>query len=138
MTKVALAGAVNLSPSPCNERLKRLERAGYISGYRAVINVRKLAPVTEVFVEITLQNHQAKHFQIFETAVRDIPEIVECTATGGGIDYMLKLVVRDVDAYQRLIDELLDAALGIERYFGYIATKPIKSAPVHISRLLGQ
>ena len=54
MTKVALAEAVNLSPSPCWERLKKLESAGLITGYRAMVDIRKIAPVTEVLVEITL------------------------------------------------------------------------------------
>ncbi len=136
MTKVALAEAVHLSPSPCLERLKKLEKAGYISGYRAIVNLRKIAPVTQVHVEVTLTNHQAADFRRFEAAVMDIPEIVECAATGGGVDYMLKLVVRDVDAYQRLMDRLLDAGIGIDRYFGYIVTKPVKSGSPDLSLLL--
>ena len=136
MTKVALAEAVHLSPSPCLERLKKLEKAGYISGYRAIVNLRKIAPVTQVHVEVTLTNHQAADFRRFEAAVMDIPEIVECAATGGGVDYMLKLVVRDVDAYQRLMDRLLDAGIGIDRCFGYIVTKPVKSGSPDLSLLL--
>ena len=62
-----------------------------------------------------------------EAAVLDFPEIVECAATGGGIDYVMKAVVADVDAYQRLMDRLLDASVGIERYFGYIVTKTVKN-----------
>ncbi|MBZ0162422.1 MAG: Lrp/AsnC family transcriptional regulator [Notoacmeibacter sp.] len=136
MTKVALAEAVHLSPSPCLERLKKLEKAGYITGYRAMVNLRKIAPVTQVYVEVTLTNHQAADFRRFEAAIMDIPEIVECAATGGGVDYMLKLVVRDVDAYQRLMDRLLDAGIGIDRYFGYIVTKPVKSGSPDLSLLL--
>ncbi|MAW87270.1 MAG: AsnC family transcriptional regulator [Phyllobacteriaceae bacterium] len=127
MTKVALAQAVNLSPSPCVERLKKLEKAGYINGYRAMVDLRRLGPVTEVHVEVTLANHQAADFRRFEAAVMDLPEIVECAATGGGIDYVMKAVVADVDAYQRLMDGLLDAGVGIERYFGYIVTKAVKN-----------
>lgn len=127
MTKVALAQAVNLSPSPCVERLKKLEKAGFITGYRAMVDLRKLGPVTEVHVEVTLANHQAADFRRFEAAVMELPEIVECAATGGGVDYMMKAVVVDVDAYQRLMDRLLDAGVGIERYFGYIVTKAVKN-----------
>lgn len=136
MTKVALAEAVHLSPSPCLERLKKLEKAGYITGYRAMVNLRKIAPVTQVHVEVTLTNHQAADFRRFESAVMDIPEIVECSATGGGVDYFMKLVVRDVDAYQRLMDRLLDAAIGIDRYFGYIVTKPVKATAPDLTLLL--
>lgn len=136
ITKVKLAEAVNLSPSPCWERLRRLEEAGYISGYHADINVRKLVAVTEVLVEVTLANHQGADFKRFEAAIQDVPEIVECNATGGGIDYVMKLVVRDVDHYQRLMDRLLDSGIGIDRYFGYIVTKPVKTTVVPLDRLL--
>ena len=108
-----------------------MEAEGYITGYRADVDIRQLYPVTEVIVEITLANHQSDDFKRFETHIGDISEIVECVATGGGIDYVMKLIVRDVDAYQRLMDRLLDAGIGIDRYFGYIVTKRVKvSQPV--------
>ncbi|MDP2696533.1 Lrp/AsnC family transcriptional regulator [Thalassospira sp.] len=129
ITKVKLAEAVNLSPSPCWERLKRLEDLGVISGYNAHINLEKLVKPTLVMTEVTLRHHQHEDFTIFEKAVQDIPEIVECYALGGGVDYMLKILCRDVDGYQRLIDRLLVANIGIDRYFTYIVTKKIKSEP---------
>ncbi|SFA87222.1 transcriptional regulator, AsnC family [Poseidonocella pacifica] len=129
MTKTALAEAVNLSPSPCWERLKRLEEGGLITGYRAMIDIRKFAPVTVVLVEITLEGHKAEDFRRFEAQVKEIPEVCDCWATGGGVDYILRLVLRDVDAYQRLMDGLLDSDAGIERYFGYIVTKSVKDIP---------
>jgi Lrp/AsnC family transcriptional regulator, regulator of ectoine-degradation genes len=135
ITKLALSKAVNLSPSPCWERLKRLEQSGLISGYRAQINIRRLAPVTEVIVEVTLANHKACDFQLFESAVQAIPAVQSCWATGGGVDYFLKLVVADIDAYQKLMEEMLEADIGIERYFGYIVTKPVKSDPPPIPDL---
>lgn len=128
ITKTALAEAVNLSPSPCWERLRRLEDDGYISGYSADIDIRLLGPITEVLVEVTLANHRSSDFKRFECFVQDVEEITECVATGGGIDYMLRLVVRDVDAYQQLMDRLLETDVGIDRYFGYIVTKRVKAA----------
>lgn len=136
ITKVALAKAVNLSPSPCWERLRRLEAAGYIAGYHAEVELRKLGPVAEVLVEVTLANHQAEDFKRFESKIQDVPEVVECSATGGGIDYVMKVVVRDVDAYQRLMDRLLEAGIGIDRYFGYVVTKPVKATRVSLDRLV--
>lgn len=124
--KVKLAEIVNLSASPTWERLKRLEQAGIISGYRACINVGKLSPVTTVMVEVALSHHHSSGFKRFEKAVAETPEIVECHATGGGIDYLMKVIIKDVDAYQRLMDRLLAADLGIERYYSYIVTKPVK------------
>ncbi|MEP2028194.1 MAG: Lrp/AsnC family transcriptional regulator [Paracoccaceae bacterium] len=130
ITKVALAEAVNLSPSPCWERLKKLEKAGLIMGYRAQVDIRKVAPVTEVLVELTLENHKASDFRKFEKQIAEHAQVQSCWALGGGVDYMLQLVVADVDAYQRFMDGLLDAGLGIGRYFGYIVTKRIKNDPV--------
>lgn len=127
MTKVALAEAVNLSPSPCWERLKKLEKSGLITGYRAMVDIRRIAPVTEVLVEITLSGHKAEDFRRFEAEVQARPEVQACWALGGGVDYLLRLVVSDVDAYQRFMDDLLDGGAGIERYFGYIVTKTVKN-----------
>lgn len=136
ITKAALAKAVNLSASPCWERLRRLEEDGFITGYRADLDVRMIASVTEVIVEITLANHQGEDFKRFEDAIAGMPAVIECNATGGGIDYIMKLLVRDVDAYQRLMDRMLDDDLGIDRYFGYIVTKAVKSEPPDIGTLL--
>lgn len=127
MTKVALAEAVNLSPSPCWERLKKLEKSGLITGYRAMVDIRRIAPVTEVLVEITLSGHKAEDFRRFEAEAQARPEVQACWALGGGVDYLLRLVVSDVDAYQRFMDDLLDGGAGIERYFGYIVTKTVKN-----------
>jgi len=129
ITKLALAERVNLSPTSCWERLKRLEKAGLIKGYRAEIDLAKLGGSTTVMVEIALKQHRIEDFETFERAVRKTPEIVECLATGGGIDYLLKIVTSDIDAYQRLIDELLTAGIGIDRYFTYVVTRTVKSAP---------
>jgi Lrp/AsnC family transcriptional regulator of ectoine degradation len=126
MTKVKLAETVHLTPSPCWERLKRLEEAGVIAGYHARIDPKKLGPVTIVMVEVALREHTSAEFERFEKAVRAMPEIVECQATGGEIDYLMKVVVPNVDAYQRLIDGLLQSGLGIERYYSYIVTKAVK------------
>jgi Lrp/AsnC family transcriptional regulator, regulator of ectoine-degradation genes len=142
MTKLKLAETINLSPTPCWERLRRLEQAGVISGYHARLNLEKLARATlaratMVLVEVTLKRHQHADFQRFEAAIRDVPEIVECYATGGGLDYVLKIVARDVDAYQRLIDRMLIDDVGIDRYFTYIVTKPVKeSGALPLDRLL--
>lgn len=126
ITKVALAERVGLSPTPCWTRLRRLERAGIIAGYHAHLSLRLMAPVTAVFVEVTLGGHRKGDFDRFEQAVKDTPEIVACWALGGGIDYALKVVTPDVDAYQRLIDGLLAREIGIDRYFSYIVTRTVK------------
>ena len=130
ITKAALAERVGLSASPCWERLKKLEKAGLIEGYGARINLKKLAAHVTVFVAAELSDHTAASFQRFERAVQRQEEITACWALGGGFDYLLQIVARDIDAYQRLIDELLDAEIGLARYFTYIVTKPGKNASV--------
>lgn len=138
ITKVGLAEAVNLSPSPCWERLKRLEQAGLIKGYQAQLDLARVAPVTEVLVEVTLEHHRQEDFARFEQAMQETPEVLDCWATGGGLDYLLRVVTADVDGYQRLIDRLLEAEIGIDRYFTYIVTRPVKSqAPLPVETLLG-
>ncbi|PLX33720.1 MAG: AsnC family transcriptional regulator [Hyphomicrobiales bacterium] len=136
--KTRLAEMVNLSASPTWERLKRLEQAGIISGYRAEINLGGLTSATTVMVEVALKYHHSSGFQRFEAAVSETPEITECFATGGGIDYLMKVVCRDVDSYQRLMDRLLAADLGIDRYYSYIVTKPVKAgAAMPLRQLIG-
>lgn len=126
ITKLALAEKAGLSPTPCWLRLRKLEKAGIVSGYHARIAVRRVAPVASVMMEVTLSNHRQTDFDRFERAVAVTPEIVACWSVGGGVDYILKIMAADIDAYQRLVDSLLDRELGIDRYFTYIVTKTVK------------
>ncbi|MER8633361.1 Lrp/AsnC family transcriptional regulator [Mesorhizobium opportunistum] len=126
ITKLALAEQVGLSPTPCWMRLRKLEKAGIVSGYHARIAMRVLAPVATVLMEVTLANHRQADFDRFERVIRDVPEIVACWSVGGGVDYVVKVMARDIDAYQRLVDGLLDREIGIDRYFTYIVIKTVK------------
>ncbi|MBZ6076650.1 Lrp/AsnC family transcriptional regulator [Microvirga puerhi] len=127
MTKLRLAEAVNLSPAACWERLSRLEKGGVITGYVARINPDSFARRLTVLVEVMLRSHQQIDFQRFEEAILKEPAIISCDATGGGVDYILKVVSDSIDSYQRLIDKLLALDLGIERYFTYVITKNVKT-----------
>ena len=126
LSKAALARRVNLSVTPCWERLNRLEKAGLIAGYHAQVELKLVAPHVSVFVMAELENHRAATFQAFESAVRRHDEIMACWAIGGGFDYLLHIVTVDIDSYQRLIDALLESGAGLARYFTYIVTKPVK------------
>ncbi|MGF1681703.1 Lrp/AsnC family transcriptional regulator [Photobacterium minamisatsumaniensis] len=126
ITKSGLAEEINLSISPCWERVKRLESSGIIEGYGAKINTAQLQKRYLVQVEISLKQHSAQAFARFESAMQDCEEVIECYATGGGVDYILKVTCEDIDKYQRLIDKWLISDLGIERYYTYIVTKTIK------------
>ncbi len=128
ITKQKLANEVNLSVSPCWVRLKRLEEAGIINGYHAEVQLDKLANFSTVLVEITLKHHAAEDFERFENAMVDAPHVIDCYATGGGVDYVLKIIARDIDHYQNLIDDMLAQDIGIDRYFTYIVTKAVKQS----------
>ncbi len=126
MSKTELAKKVNLSATPCWERLKRLENAGIIAGYHADIELRHVASHVSVFVTAELENHKASTFQTFELAIREQREIIGCWALGGGFDYILQVVTRDIESYQQLIENLLARRVGLARYFTYIVTKSVK------------
>lgn len=91
MTKLRLAEVVKLSPTACQKRLSRLERDGVIAGYAARIITDRFARRTTVLVEVVLRSHRQAEFQRFEPAIRKEPAIVSCDATGGGIDYILRV-----------------------------------------------
>lgn len=128
ITKSRLAEAINLSVSPCWERVKRLEEAGIIEGYSARLNTQVLMPGNSVWVQIELKQHSVESFSRFEALVMDTPEATECVAVGGGVDYLVKFEVASIDSYQRAMDRWLLSDAGIERYFTYIVTKTIKRA----------
>lgn len=130
ITKLALAEAVGLSPTPCWTRLNRLEKAGVVAGYHARVSLRGVAPTATVLMEVTLGNHRQSDFDRFERVIRDIPAVVACWSLGGGVDYILKVVTCDIDAYQRLVDGLLERDIGIARYFTYIVTRTVKEHEV--------
>lgn len=127
ITKSSLAEAINLSVSPAWERVRKLEEAGLIKGYRAQIDWSALFKQQQVLVEITLARHTAQDMKRFEQRLQQSPEVGFCYATGGGVDYIAMIQARDIDHYQRFIDQLLLEDVGIERYFTYIVTKVIKT-----------
>jgi DNA-binding Lrp family transcriptional regulator len=123
ITNVELADAVGLSPSPCLTRLKRLEKAGFITGYGAHIKLNKLGEFLTVFTEVTLSEHRRGDFSRFESRIVKLDEIVECHLVSGGYDYLLKFVARGVAHYQSIIEGMLESDFGIEKYFSYVVIK---------------
>lgn len=104
LTNQDLAARVALSPSPCLRRVRALEEAGLITGYHAQVDARKLGLSLMALVHISMDRHTPERFTNFETAISELPEVVECLLiTGQDADYQLKAVVRDMDAYQDLL-----------------------------------
>jgi len=139
ITNVELADAVGLSPSPCLTRVKRLEQAGYITGYGAHVNLNKLGEFLTVFTEITLSEHRRGDFSRFEARIAKLDEIVECHLVSGGYDYLLKFVARGVAHYQSIIEGMLESDYGIEKYFSYVVIKsPFIKHHFPIQNLFGE
>jgi DNA-binding Lrp family transcriptional regulator len=136
VTNVDLADAVGLSPSPCLIRVKRLEKAGYIAGYGAHVQLEKLGDMQVVFTQVTLSDHRREDFAKFEAAVRNVDEIVECHLVSGGFDYLLKFVTRSVAHYQSIVEDVLRQSVNTEKYFSYIVIKsPVVKSYYPIEKL---
>src|SRR5450830_735945 len=127
MTNVSLADAVGLSASPCLQRVKRLESAGYISSYKAHLNL----------AEITLSDHKREDFAKFESNIRLVDEVLECHLISGGYDYLVRFMTRSIQHYQEVVESLLDKNIGISKYFSYIVIKsPVLKDGVPLRKLL--
>jgi DNA-binding Lrp family transcriptional regulator len=136
-TNVNLAEAVGLSPSPCLQRVKRLEAAGYITGYGAHLNLAKLTDSVTVFTEVTLSDHRREDFIKFEANIRTVDELMECHLVSGGYDYLLRFLVRSISHYQATMESLLERNIGIEKYFSYIVIKsPFVKTELPLRKLL--
>ncbi len=129
ITKTELARRVHLSPAPCWARVGRLEQAGIIEGYGARICADALGQRAVIFMQVELGAHRSSDFSCFEEYVQSVPEIVECWAVGGGVDYILKFECSDINAYQDCVDLMLLRDVGLKRYVTYVVTKPVKSIP---------
>jgi len=99
----SLAEKLNLSTTPIFERIKKLEREGYINGYSARLNPKKLGLKQTVFVAITLQGHTRSYLEKFVKQVNGFPEVIECHRVSGTFDYLLKLLVEDIESYEKFI-----------------------------------
>lgn len=135
LSKTKLAEIVNLSPTPCWARLNKLKTAGLIRGYRGDIALDRIGDFTRVIVTVALTHHRKSDFDRFEARIRELDEVTECIATGGGMDYVMKIISPNLAAFQSLMESLLAAELGIERYMTYIVTREVKSEPPNLAGL---
>ncbi|MBU1238038.1 MAG: Lrp/AsnC family transcriptional regulator [Gammaproteobacteria bacterium] len=109
-----LADRIGLSPSPCLRRVRALEEAGFLIGYRALVDPKALGLSLMALIHISMDQHTPERFETFESAVREIPEVLECLLiTGQDADYQLKVVVKDMDAYQELLLNRITRIKGV-------------------------
>lgn len=129
-----LAARVGLSPSPCLRRVRALERAGVITGYRAVLDPAAVGRGFEVFVSAVLLRAEAGAIERFEHALLAIGEVIEARRMIGTPDYLLRVVVADLAAYERLYSARLATLPGVERVATQLAikvVKPDRGLPLH-------
>lgn len=109
-----LSERIGLSQSPCLRRVRALEESGLVTGYRAILDARKLGLTLMALIHISMDRHTPERFERFDATVRALPEVLECLlVTGQDADYQLKVVVKDMDAYQALLLEKITRIEGV-------------------------
>jgi Lrp/AsnC family transcriptional regulator of ectoine degradation len=138
ITKTALADKLNLSLTPSWDRLQRLEEAGIIESYGAKLSSSFLSNFHLVITEVELESHKQGQFARFEEAIMGFDEVLSCWSVGGGLDYILKVLVNDVADYQDFLKRVLKADIGLRRYFSYAVLDRIKDTDVVPDNLIQQ
>ncbi len=132
-----LAERVHLSASPCLQRVRKLEAAGYIASYGAHLNIAQLGDPQVVFTQVTLLSHTRESFLKFEAVLTAHDELIEAHLVSGGFDYLLKFTTANIARYQSLMDELLASDAGIEKYFSFIVLRsPVVKHHIPLDKLL--
>lgn len=130
-----LAEAIKLSPSPTLRRVKQLEENGLIDGYVALLNAKKLGLTLMAFIGISMDKHTPERFEALESTLRQYPEVLEChLITGQVADYLLKVIVKDMDAYQQFLLHKLTRIEGVTGvHTSFVMKSPIKSTALPVS-----
>jgi Lrp/AsnC family leucine-responsive transcriptional regulator len=126
ISNVQLARKVNLTPTPCIERVKRLERQGYIRGYSAILNPELVNAGLLVFVEIDLSHNSPDAFRRFREEARKLPEIMDCHLVSGNFDYLIKARVSDMKAYRELLGEKILSLPDVKGSRSYVVMEEVK------------
>ncbi|WP_201859461.1 Lrp/AsnC ligand binding domain-containing protein [Microvirga soli] len=127
IANVDLAEKVGLSPTSTSDRVKRLQREGFIAGYGARLDPHRLGLGLLVFVEVSLDKTTPDVFEKFAEAVKRAPEVLECHMVAGGFDYLVKTRVADMAAYRRFLGDILLALPGVKETRTYAVMEEVKS-----------
>jgi len=122
-----LADAVSLSASACHRRVQRLEAEGYITGYVALLDARRMGVPAVIFVEITLTTQADDVLDAFEKAVTRVPDVLECHLTAGAADYVLKVVAEDTEDFARIHRQYLARLPGVAKMQSSFALRTVFS-----------
>ena len=135
ITNQDLAESIGLSPAACLRRVKLLEERGYIDGYAATLNQKRLGLEMTVLVEVSLASQSASVLDSFESQVRGHPEILECYLMSGGSDYLLKIVARNTEDFERIHRSILSSLPGVIKLHSSFAIRTIcerRSLPLRV------
>ncbi len=125
-----IAEKAGLSPSTCHRRIKAMEEHGLITGYGATLNRKLLGLANEFFVEVSLASQTEEALEKFEKAVQRVPEILECHLMSGQFDYLLRIVAKDAEDYERIHRTRLARLPGLQRIQSSLALRAVKSGSV--------
>ncbi|PEQ13606.1 AsnC family transcriptional regulator [Novosphingobium sp. PC22D] len=126
LSTAAIAEKVGLSTSPCWRRIDRLERDGFIKRRVALVDRRKVGLNAQIFAQVKLNAHGRANLDEFTVAIREFPEVLECYVMMGSVDFMLKVVAADIEAYERFFFEKLSQIPGVQEINSTVALSEIK------------
>lgn len=128
-TTKEMAAQLNLTTTPVFERIKRLEREGYVERYTALLNRKKVGLTMLVFCEVSLKEHNRDYLLRFEQQIAALPQVMECHHITGAFDYLLKVIAFDMDDYQYFIKEKLAVLENIGRVQSHFVMTEVKNNP---------
>jgi Lrp/AsnC family transcriptional regulator, leucine-responsive regulatory protein len=121
---------INLSKTPVHERIKRMERDGVIARYVTIVDKKKLGNRLQIYCQITLDKQNRDSFDTFDAAITDLPEVLDCCRVSGTFDYLVKLIVTDMDAYNRFYQDRFSTIPGIVHISSFFVMAEVKSTTV--------
>jgi len=126
LTIKEIASQINLSVTPVHERIRKLEREGFIDKYVCLLNKRKLGKSLLVYCNVTLDKQRKESFEDFNLAIVGMEEVLECSVVSGNFDYMLKVIVEDAEAYNQFYQHKLSALKSVLHISSYFVISEIK------------
>jgi Lrp/AsnC family transcriptional regulator len=127
LTFKEIAQKINLSLSPVHDRIKRLEQEGVVEKYVGILNKKMLGVGLTVFSQVTLIRQTREVSQIFDIAIKQLPEVVECNFVSGSFDYLLKIIVADMEAYHNFHQMKLSTIEGVSLINSFFVMSEVKS-----------
>ncbi|WP_338875429.1 Lrp/AsnC family transcriptional regulator [Spirosoma sp. SC4-14] len=121
---------INLSKTPVHERIKRLEREGVIDRYVTILDKKKLGNLLVVYCQVTLDRQTRDAFADFDAAIHELPEVLECNRVSGTFDYLLKIVSRDMETYNRFYQERLSVIAGTLHISSFFVMAEVKNSTI--------